>query len=64
MKASFAFSMVTLEGLKCLSCMPETKAPRALQSQLVVDFVEDGWQVVHFQTTPPVSQLLLHGEWL
>lgn len=28
MKASFAFTMVTVESLKCLSCMPETTSPR------------------------------------
>ncbi|KAJ9094221.1 hypothetical protein QFC21_006047 [Naganishia friedmannii] len=54
-KATFAFSMVTKSGLKCLSCMPETTSPRALQSSLAVDFVEEGFQVVHFETTPPMS---------
>lgn len=61
MKATFAFSMVTINGLKCLSCMPETTSPRALQSQLALDFVEEGWQVVHFETTPPVSHIGLRG---
>lgn len=55
LKASFAFTMVTVNGLKCLSCMPETTSPRALQTQLAMDLVEAGWQVVHFETTPPVS---------
>jgi aminopeptidase 2 len=55
MKASFAFTMITVDGLKCLSCMPETTSPTEAQSRLAQHFEEEGWQTVHFETTPPVS---------
>jgi aminopeptidase N len=55
-KATFAISMVTKEGLKCLSCMPEAETPSASHISLASSFEGDGWQTVHFDATPPVRR--------
>jgi len=55
-KATFSISMIVQDGLKCLSCMPETISPSESQHTLTRKFVEqDGWKTIHFERTPPVS---------
>ncbi|KAJ9098432.1 hypothetical protein QFC20_005951 [Naganishia adeliensis] len=58
-KATFAISMGTKEGLKCLSCMPEAAEPSASQVDLASAFVGDDWQTVHFDLTPAMSTYLV-----
>lgn len=60
-KATFAVSMVTKEGLKCLSCMPEAEAPSNAQVELASSLSGEKWQTVHFDSTPPVSQQNLNS---